>query len=104
MHFCKSIKFCFYLGFAAMIAHAVLASLILLLAFVIELLTMPMFMDQLMMHEMFGTLCIFLAISWLLSPFAVCFFKKAMAITECHECMSCHCSTNSVTPAKKSGK
>jgi|GEM_PF-5352957 len=80
----KSIKFCFYFGFAAMIAHAVLASAIMLLAFAIESITMPMFMDQVIAHDMFKALCIFFLLSWIVSPLALCCFRKAIHIT--HDC------------------
>ena len=84
MAYCKSIKFCFYFGFAAMIAHSVLASALMLLAFAIEYMTIPIFMDQVIAHDMFKALCIFFLFSWIVSPLALCCFKKAIHIT--HDC------------------
>ena len=79
MSFCRSISFCFYIGFAGMIAHAVIGSVVLLLSFAIEAVTEP-FMNKIVMHEMFTALCVFLVLSWIISPLALCCFRKAMNI------------------------
>lgn len=79
MNICKSIKFCFYLGFAGIVAHAMIISVMLLGSCVIDAITKP-FLRQFIEHDFLPSVCALFAVSLVVSPLALCGFRKAMNI------------------------
>lgn len=79
MNICKSIKFCVYLGFAGIVAHSMIISIMLLVTCALNAIAEPV-LRQFIEHELFPSVCTLLAVSWVVSPLALCSFRKAMNI------------------------